>query len=197
MRTKPGGKWMPFTATQYFIVNEPQFIWQANVQMMPLITMAGRDKFVNGNGEMVIKLLSLVNVANAGGDDKINSATMIRYLAETTWFPSTALNDYIQWEVLDSTSAKATMNYKGISVSGIFKFTVNGDLLSFEAERYMDNGKDVSLENWLVEITGYKDFQGIRIPYKNKVIWKLKEGDFNWANIELTDLEFNKTALYD
>ena len=86
---------MPFTATQYFIVNEPQFIWQANVQMMPLITMAGRDKFVNGNGEMVIKLLSLVNVANAGGGDKINSATMIRYLAETTWFPSTALNDYI------------------------------------------------------------------------------------------------------
>jgi hypothetical protein len=60
----------------------------------------------------------------------------------------------------------------------------------------MSNGKSGTMETWLVEITGYKDFQGIRIPYKNKVSWKLKKGDFNRADIELTDLEFNKPELY-
>ncbi|MEP7375741.1 MAG: DUF6544 family protein [Chitinophagaceae bacterium] len=196
MRTKPGGKWLPFTATQYFTVNEPQFIWKTKLQLMPLITMTGRDKFVNGNGEMIIKVLSLVNVVKVDADNKLNSATMIRYLAETTWFPAAALNDYIKWEPINSTSAKAIMTYKGITVSGTMKFTENGDLLSFEADRYKDTGTDASLEKWLVETIACKDFNGIRIPYKSKVTWKLKEGDFNWANMELTSLEFNKPQAY-
>ena len=196
LRTKPGGKWLPFTATQYFTVNEPQFIWQTKMKMMPMIDVTGRDKFVNGKGEMTIKLLSLVNLANARDDEKLNSATMIRYLAETTWFPSAALNDYIRWEALSSTSAKAIMTYKGITVSGIMKFAENGDFLSFEADRYKDTGKNASLEKWLVETIAYKDFNGIRIPHKSKVTWKLKEGDFNWATMELTDIEYNNPGLY-
>jgi hypothetical protein len=197
MRTKPDGKWMAFTATQYFTVNEPQFVWKTDVNVMPLISMVGRDKIVQGEGEMVIKLLSLFEVAKVTGSDKINSAAMIRYMAETTWFPTAALNDYMKWEAIDSSSAKMSMTYKGITVSGVMRFTDEGDMKSFEADRYKDNGKkETSLEKWLVEATGYKDFQGIRIPYKNKVTWRLKEGDFNWANIELTDLEFNNAALY-
>jgi len=163
---------------------------------MPLITITGRDKFVNGKGEVLIKFLSLINVSNVGGDDKINSATMIRYLAETAWFPTAALSSYINWEAINTTTAKAIMTYKGLSVFGVLKFAENGDLLSFEAERYKGKGRDASLEKWLVEITGYKDFSGIRIPYKSKVTWKLKTGDFNWANVELTDLEFNKQRPY-
>lgn len=196
LKTKPGGNWLPFAATQYFTVNEPQFIWQTKMKMMPMIHVAGRDKFVNGNGEMVIKLLSLVNLAKAGDDDKLNSATMIRYLAETTWFPGAALNDYIRWEALSATSAKAIMTYKGTTASGIMNFAENGDFLSFEAERYKDTGANASLEKWLVETIAYKDFNGIRIPYKSRVTWKLKEGDFNWATMELTDIEYNKPQLY-
>jgi len=196
LRTKPGGNWFPFTATQYFTVNEPQFIWQTTMKMMPIIDVTGRDKFVNGKGEMTIKLLSLVNLAKARDDDKLDSATMIRYLAETTWFPTAALNDYIGWEALSPTSAKAIMTYKGITVSGIMKFAENGDFVSFEADRYKETGKKASLEKWLVETIAYKDFNGIRIPHKSKVTWKLKEGDFNWATMELTDIEYNNPQLY-
>jgi hypothetical protein len=60
---------------------------------------------------------------------------MIRYLAETTWFPTAALNDYIKWEAIDSTSAKAIMTYRGIRVSGIMKFVGTGDFLSLKAKR--------------------------------------------------------------
>lgn len=196
MRTKPGGDWMPFEAVQYFNVNEPQFIWQTNVKMMPLISLAGRDKFVNGQGEMQIKLLSLIYVANAGPGEKINSAAMIRYLAETSWFPAAAISDYIKWETIDSLSARAIMTYKAITVSGIFTFNESGDMLTFSADRYYGTGNDASLEKWLVETTGYKDFNGIRIPYKSKVSWVLKTGQFNWANIELTDLDYNLPKQY-
>ncbi|HSN60651.1 MAG TPA: DUF6544 family protein [Ferruginibacter sp.] len=196
MRTKPGGDWMSFEAVQYFNVNEPQFIWQTTVNMVPLITLAGRDKFVNGQDEMQIKLLSLINVANAGPGEKINSATMIRYLAETTWFPAAAINDYIKWEPIDSLSARAIMTYKAITVSGIFTFNASGDMVAFTADRYYGTGNDARKEKWLVETTGYKDFNGIRIPYKSKVSWQLKTGEFNWANVELTDLDYNLPEQY-
>jgi hypothetical protein len=196
MRTKPEGKWMTFEATQYFTVNEPAFVWTTDVHMMPLVTLSGRDKFENGQGAMFIKLLSLFKVADAKNTEKVNSATMIRYLAETSWFPAAALSDYIKWEAGDSLSAKATMTFNGMVVSGIFRFTKSGDMVGFTADRYYGTDNSAALEKWVVETEDWKDFAGIRIPYKSKVTWKLKEGDFNWAKMELTDLEFNKPDLY-
>ena len=120
MRTKPEGKWMAFEATQYFTVNDPAFVWTTDVHMMPLIKLVGRDKFENGQGSMFIKLLSLFKVADAKNTEKVNSATMIRYLSETSSFPAAALSDYIKWEAGDSLSAKAVMSFNGMVLSGIF-----------------------------------------------------------------------------
>ncbi|WP_051189635.1 DUF6544 family protein [Daejeonella oryzae] len=191
MRTKPNGKWMKFRATEYFTVNEPQFVWKTRLKMGPFLSLTGRDKFMSNIADMQIKLLSVINLVHAKDNTKLNSASMIRYLAEIVWFPSAALNHYIKWESIDATSAKATLSYNGTSVSGIFRFNEKANFLSFEADRYMNNGSEASIEKWCVEVTGYKYFQGIRIPYKNEVTWKLKSGDFNWANIELTDLKYN------
>ena len=196
MRTKEKGRWMEFTAQQYFTVKEPQFIWRTRVKAMPLISMTGRDKLVNGEGHLVIKLFSLLTVAKAGNDEKMNTATMIRYLAEISWFPSAALCEYIHWEPIDSFSAKAIMNFRGVSAEGVFHFNASGDFTRFTADRYMGNGKDAKSEKWLVEATGYKEFHGYRIPHKNKVTWQLHTGDFNWANIEITEIEFNIPERY-
>lgn len=197
MRTKPGGKWLPLTATQYFAVQEPAFNWQTTVNMMPLVSLCGRDKLENGEGEMLIKALGLINVANSGHEPKINESSLLRYLAEICWFPSAALNPYIKWEATDSVSAKATITCYGLTASGIFRFRENGDLESFSAKRYMGGGKKASLENWFIQVTGYKEFEGMRIPHKNSVSWQLKDGDFNWLNLELTKVEYNNPKLFD
>ena len=196
MRLKPSGNWLPFEARQYFAVDEPAFVWTTQVHMMPFINLAGRDKFENGQGDMNIKLLSLFKVAGASGNEKINSAAMIRYLAETSWFPSAALSDYIKWEAIDSNSAKAIMTFRGVTVNGVFNFNEKGDMVSFMADRYYESGADAVTEKWLVQTEDWKEYNGIRIPYKSKVIWKLKTGDFNWSIMELTALEYNKTELY-
>ncbi|MGF2412736.1 DUF6544 family protein [Ferruginibacter sp.] len=196
LKTTMKSKWIRFTANQYFNVEDPAFVWKANVEMMPLVTLNGRDKFINGKGSLVIKALSLFTVAKGDDNEKINSASMIRYLSETMWFPTAALNNYIKWEVVDSLSAKAIMTYQGVTVSGIFKFNEAGDIVAFTANRYYGTDDKASEEKWLIETTGYKNFNDIRIPYKNKVTWQLKEGDFNWADIELTSLEFNCTEIY-
>lgn len=191
MRTAPDGKWMNFKAEQWFSTSKPGFIWYADVSMFPGIYMTGRDKFINGEGNMLIKLLSLITVVDSKGDE-INQGTLLRYIGESVWFPYAALNDYYIWEEIDPLTAKVTMKDGATQVSGIFRFTEDGDFSSFEAERYYERKEGASLENWLVTVNenGYKDFDGIRIPAKLSVIWKLKEGDFNWLNLEITDINF-------
>ena len=196
MRTKPKSKWMPFGATQYFNIKNPSFVWTTNVAAMPFLNMTGRDKLKDGNGEMLIKLAGLIPVVNESKNDKINFGAMIRYLAEICWFPSAALNNYMTWKSIDETSAKATFKYNDHSVLGVFSFSTKGDFISFEADRYYGGTKDATLESWLVEAISYKEFNGLKIPNKCKVTWKLPKGNFNWLNLEVTDIEFNPSKLY-
>lgn len=193
MRTAPEANWMPFEAGQWFKTEKPGFIWIADVKFAMGIHLAVRDKYENGKGAMLIKLLSLIPIADAKGKE-IDQGAMVRYLAEIIWFPSAALNDCIQWEQIDSTTAKATMTYGGITASGLFKFDANGDVISFEARRYYDRKGGATLEDWLIQIepNSYKEFEGVRIPARSTVTWKLKEGDFTWYKIEIADIHYNQ-----
>lgn len=191
MRLEPDSNWMSVEATQYFSVQEPGFIWDANVKAAPLLSFAGRDKYFEGRGNMLIKILSLVPVADGTGKE-VDQGTLLRFLAETMWFPTAALHDYITWEEVDNKTAKATMSYKGVTASGIFSFNEKGEVIHFVAERYGDFNGGYSLETWAIPISDYKEFDGIKIPTKGKVTWKLDSGDFNWFNFEITHADYNK-----
>lgn len=197
MKLKPGSNWMDFTATQYFQTQKPAFVWSTRVSMMPLVFFDGRDKLENGTGSMQIKLLSLIHLVNENNTPPLNSGTALRYLGEISWFPSAALNDYISWEEVDSLRAKATLKLSTQTEEGLFTFAPNGELLAFEAERFYGSGTDATKERWLITHTGYKDFDGTRIPYRSTVTWKLKEGDFSWLQVEITALEVNKDDFFE
>lgn len=195
MRMKEGQPWMSAEAEQYFTVDKPGFIWKAKVKMAPLLYFTGRDKYYEGKGQMVIKMLSLYPVVNSTGKE-MDQGTLLRYLAEMQWFPTAALSDYIKWEELDSNSARATMSYQGVTASGVFTFSEKGDLVEFGAKRFREtNGKHV-LTDWGGRTTEYKEFNGIRISNKSDIFWKLDTGEFNWFKCEITDIEYNKPVVY-
>ena len=191
MRTTPDGKWMQVTAEQFFTVNEPGFLWVANVTAAPFLHLAGRDKYQHGKGHMLIKLLSLIPVADAKGSET-DQGTLLRFLSEIIWFPTAVVSDYISWEEIDTHSAKATMHYGEISASGIFRFNDSGDVIGFEAERYYDRKEGATLENWLIDIDEerFESFDGIRIPVKASVTWKLDAGDFTWYKLEISEVVY-------
>jgi hypothetical protein len=186
--------WLPAEADQYFKISEPGFIWKATIMMNPLLKVVGRDMYHQGKGHMLIKALSLIPVANARGEE-IDQGTMLRFMGEMSWFPVAALSDYLKWEEIDSNSARATMNYGGVTASGIFRFSDEGRILSFTAKRYMENHGRYSLEDWVVEAKDYKEFGGIEIPHKVDVTWQLEAGDYHWFSCEVTDIEYNHVGL--
>jgi len=187
MRTEPDGKWMPFTAAQWFTAPNPGFVWQADVEAAFGIHLAGLDTYREGKGHMLIKLFYLVPVVDARGDE-IDQGAMVRYLAEIIWFPSAALSDCIKWEQVDTTTARATITAGETSATGTFYFSPQGDVLKFTAKRYYSRKDRTTLEDWLIinDPDSYKTFSGVRIPTISTVTWKLKDGDFIWLKLKIT-----------
>jgi len=193
MCIKPGGKWMPAVAEQYFNISRPAFVWTVKVGMLPGVEMTGRDRFAYGKGNMLIKLEGLFTVADGKGD-AIDKGTMHRYLGEMCWFPSAALQPYITWKGIDSLSAEATMTYNGIMVAAIFHFDDKGRLVNTTAKRYMGMGKEASLEEWHIPCYSWKLFNGVLVPDSGTATWKLKAGDYEYYRWKLTDLQYNENV---
>ncbi|MCG8400489.1 MAG: hypothetical protein MJA84_02720 [Firmicutes bacterium] len=195
MRLKKEGRWMPLEAEQYFTVDKPGYIWIAKVKAAPLMHIGARDKYHAGKGNVLIKFLSLATVANSKGEET-DQGSLVRYLAETMWIPTAALSNHITWEEIDGRSARATMSYAGITASGVFHFNEKGQVINFIAPRYGEFDGKFALETWSIPVKEYGEFDGIRVPTRGDVIWKLKTGDFNWYKFEVKKIEYNKPFAY-
>ncbi|MGQ1788498.1 DUF6544 family protein [Saccharicrinis sp. GN24d3] len=193
MKMKPEQEnWNDATAEQYFTVQNPAFVWKVKMKISPFIKIAGRDKFINGKGEMQIKMFSLLNIVNEKGT-KMDEGTLQRYLGEIVWFPSAALSPFITWEAIDSHSAKATIDYKGTKGAGTFHFNENGDFIRYSALRYKGNEPDAERVEWVIDVKEHAVMNGIKIPVKMTATWKLDEGDWTWLDLEITDIRYNST----
>lgn len=192
LKLKPEQKeWNLGTAEQYFTTSPPAFHWNIKTEMNPLLSVVGRDKFVNGKGEMLIQLLSLIPVAKAEDNVKVNEASLQRYLAEIVWFPSADLNQYIEWEAIDDHSAKATLTYNGTKGTGTFYFDENGLFEKFVCLRYKDQ-KDEIPTQWTVTATKTEERNGIKIPIECEASWQLNDQEWTWLKLKITDIDYNQ-----
>lgn len=190
MRSKPKAEWMSFSAIQYYTIDPPAFLWNSQVNAGKLFAIAGRDKFENGRGNMLIKPLYVYTLANTSGHE-IDQGAMIRYMAEIVWFPEAAMMDYFDWKTIDPVSAELTMTYKGTTAKGVFTFDDDGLVKSFTAQRFGDFDGQLRQETWHVNIKENREINGRVIGTKCDVTWKLKEGDFTWLNLEVKDVRYD------
>ena len=194
-RMKENQKWRPIKAEQYFSVDDIEFIWLAKVRFAPLFSIYAKDEFIDGKGNLMAKLLGLIKVVDAKGYE-IDQGELLRFLAECLWFSSAFLNEYIKWEAIDNSSAKATISYKGTTASAVFHFNEKGEVTKITAKRYREVDGKFALEDWEGQIVEYKTFNGIVIPNKINIIWKLKTGDFCYDKVAIIDIEYNKPSVY-
>lgn len=191
LRTDPEQEsWSHTAAEQYFNLENPSFVWSVDMEMMPLVYVSGRDLFMDGQGEMLIKLYSLFNIVNESGE-KIDRGALQRYLSEIVWFPSAAVREYISWTEIDSTSALATMTWGGISEDVTFHFDEAGLVSRVIADRFMGGGKDDVRRPWRVDILKTEDMNDLMVPTDVEVSWELDSGTFTWYRFRVTDITYD------
>lgn len=183
-------QWYHGKAYQEVWTQEPAFIWTLDLKMMSVIQIAGRDRFADGKGAMLIKMLSLVPMVNEQNNPRIDQGALQRYLAEMLWYPSLALSEYVSWKAVDDNSAIAIMNYKGTSGECTFFFNQEGLPERVSAMRYQGGDEDAKLTEWVVDVQKFHTVEGLKTPRKIAVTWKMESGDWTWAELEVTEIRF-------
>jgi hypothetical protein len=196
-RMKENQSWMPIKAEQYFITEDPAFIWRVKFTMAPFIWIEGRDMYHQGKGNMLIKLLSTITVADAAGSE-MDISSLIRFLAEAPWFPTALLpSDYIEWKEIDSNSARAVIKDNGYTASGIFTFNEKGEIIKFVTnDRYMEADGKYFKEQWGGHYRNYQEIEGMKIPTEGEVEWNLSDRDLQYAKLKITDIQYNIAEKY-
>ncbi|MCF7823292.1 MAG: hypothetical protein K9N35_03890 [Candidatus Marinimicrobia bacterium] len=181
--------WAPFKAKQWFKVDQAAFEWKVNMKMAPFLHVRGVDRLDEGKGQMKIRLLGFIPLVNAKGPE-IDQGSMTRYLSEMIWFPQGFLEDQIQWEAIDDSSARAILTFGDKSVDGVFHFDAQGRVCAFTCDRYATEGKEMVLRPWRASVYEYGERDGIMMGTKAKVTWERPEGDYTYIDLEITELKY-------
>ena len=171
-------KWIQFEATQEFSGGPAAFVWDAKMNMNPLLKVRVRDALVDGKASMNAKILSLIPVMNMKGDKKLLSAALQRYLAEAAWFPTALLpSDKLSWSEIDENRALATLTESGTTVSLEFRFNSKGEIEEvFSPSRFREVGGEFVPTPWGGRFTKFEVRTGMLIPVEGEVKWQLPKG---------------------
>ena len=184
-------EWVDSLASQYINVREPSFLWHVNVDMMPIIDTLGRDTFIDGLGSMKISLSGLIPVVNESDNEKINLSSMHRFLLELPFYPTAALEDYITWESIDDSSAKAIMSIYDKEVEVVFYFKENNEIDRVEALRYKDTDEDATKKEFIGYYQGTSEVEGMIVSNKASLVWMLDDSPYEWYRLENKNISIN------
>ncbi|MEZ5317677.1 MAG: DUF6544 family protein [Vicinamibacterales bacterium] len=185
--------WRPFTAWQRFRADVPGFIWAAEIRMAPMMPVFVRDSYVDGRGRMQASLLGLRTMVDESGKPELDAGALLRYLAEAVWFPPAwRPGRGVTWTGIDDRSARVTLTDRGTTVSGIVRFTDQGDVAEFfSPDRFREVSGAYVPTPWLVRCAAHAEFSGFRVPTECEVIWQLPEGPQPYWRGRVVDVRYD------
>lgn len=185
--------WMAMKAEQSYTTDPAGFLWDATFRMAGVPLLRALDWYEGGRGRMTGKLAGIIKLFDVDGD-KLDQGAMLRYLSEMIWFPAAFLGENIAWEGLDDHSARVIFSDHGRSVEGSMFFDQGGRFTNFKTQRYRMLGDEFSLDGWSTPVTDYGTLAGLNLPVKGQAVWSLPAGDFPYIDLEIVELEYNRTA---
>ena len=193
-KTDPKQEWTPFEAEEYVSLVTGDRIWYGKFTQQPF---DGKDIFINGKGNLTIRVMGLFNVVNLSGKEA-DISEMIVYVNDMMLYPSAFVNTNIRWQTLSSNSVRATITVNGITASLDLYFKDSGELTNMISyERYATIGTNLVQAPWCTPIVRTESKFGMMLPVEGGALWKLMEGDYEYIRFqELTALDINIGELF-
>ena len=176
------GRWLPFRARQ-LLNPHLGFVWVARAAGV----IAGSDRYVDGNGGLDWKLLSLLTVAHAEGPD-VSRSTASRAGAEAIWLPTALLPRFgVRWSAGSGDQVTASFRVGDTPVELGLRLDGAGRIASLVFDRWgdPDNRSTFGWHQFGGEFTGYRSFQGLTIPSEGRLGWFY--GENGWPPASSSD----------
>ena len=190
-RTAPDARWAPFRSVEHVATSPPGFVWDAAIDMVPLVGVRVRDGYRHGVGGTHGSIGGLVTIVNGRGP-AIDAGALHRWLAEAPWYPTALLPGAgVRWEPVDDSTARAVVTDGDLTVS--VEFTVNdrGELTRmYTPARLRDVGGTAVPTPWAATFDDWQRVDGYRIPVEGEVAWLLPEGRFAYWRGRITRVRY-------
>lgn len=187
LRSAADAPWMPFEAEQVYTMDPPGFVWLARAQMAGALSLWARDKFVGEKGEMLIRLLGFITVADAKGPT-LDQGAGLRYWGEIIAFPEMVTHPDLQWEAIDERRARMQIKQGGLAMQADVEFDDAGYPITIRAERYRDVDGASILTPWSGHCRDWQDFGDRMFPTQWVSVWHTPEGDLEAVRIDVTGM---------
>ena len=182
-------KWGPFQATQAVTVHPPAFDWDARIAWAPGVKVYVRDAYAAGTGTLHAAAFGLVQVAGQQGTPELDEGELMRYLAEAAWYPTALLPaSGVQWEAIDSSTARATLTDGPTRAALEFRFDAEGLIASVRSPGRHKDARTVL--PWQGRFRGYALRSGMRIPLEGEVEWITPAGPLLYWRGRITDVAY-------
>ncbi len=173
-----GEQWKPFTARQRVVTRRPGFLWDAQVSMLPCVTVRVVDSYIAGSGLLRAAMLGLFTVADVRGGGEIARGEFMRFFAEAAWYPTALLpSQGVRWEAVGDRSADATIVDGPLTLTLLFGFN-DADLIdSVRAEARGSTVADkIVMMPWECGLSNYQARDGMIVPITGEAAWVRSEG---------------------
>ena len=160
--------------------------------MAPLLTVRVRDSYIGGTGGMQARMAGVIPIMNQSDRPGLNAGALLRYLAESAWFPTALLPAQgIVWEAIDGNTARATLTDSETTISLDFHFGLKGEIVRvYTPARFREvNGEDVPTP-WEGAFGDYERVEGVMVPKQGEVAWILPEGRLTYWRGRIRGVHF-------
>lgn len=166
-------RWLTFRANQRTKPQLRQFDWDARVRLAPLVHLRMRDAYAGGIGQGQVNLWSWLKLAADRDSPELNAGALHRFLAEAPWYPSALLPSAgVRWSAIDESSALATLDDCGTTVSLEFRFSAADEVASiYTPGRWRRVGGSYQRCAWEGHFSDYRSVHGLHVPFHAEVGW--------------------------
>ncbi|MFQ4138042.1 DUF6544 family protein [Nodosilinea sp. PGN35] len=166
---KLGDRWHRFTGEEV-IRWQRGMIWRATTWMQGL-PIFGSDRLVDGEGDMGWKLLGLLPVMQASGEDVARSGAG-RIQGEAVWLPSVFCDPAIHWTALSDTQLQAEFTAFGEPAHLTLTLDERGAIQQVALRRWGNpDGTGYRYDTFGVMAEASRTFDGYTIPAQIRAGW--------------------------
>lgn len=188
-------QWRPFVSTQINTVYRPGFVWNGHIKF-PLNTYVHvHDVYLAGEGILHPSFLGLINLADLRGGGAIAEGELLRYLAETPWYPTALLPSAgVQWTRVDDGSADATLRDGVVRVTLRFHFGADHLIQRVSGQRGRMLKGQMVMSSWEGQWSDYQMHNGLRVPMRGEVAWLTPQGRQTYWRGTVQSLDYEYTG---
>jgi hypothetical protein len=193
IRNGPDAGWMPLTAEQYNVIDQPERHFYLNASMF-LIPLQGYHRYVGSSATMRVRVAAIVPLVDAYGEEMTEAETVTLFNDMCVMAPATLVDRGIVWEPVDARTARASFTNGRHTIRAALSFNEAGELTNFRSDdryRHSPDGKGYQKARWSTPLGAYRSFGSVRLASGGEARWDEPGREFTYIELTLDNVQYN------